>query len=375
MGFLTLMGGVSRAVKKLQKNGGEYYTYLSYSRQFKQLTRQQGFPMGKAEGEDEYINKWKQLSDRVEPWSYRFFSHYVGPTPYIVPENIGHTVIEQELCPIPFREYYNDKNMFPHWVPQENLPATIACRIQDGVILATDMKPIGNRLRPALEPFGSVILKPSVGTCSGIGVMRFTRHGDLWSYDKNPDIILTEKYLLGYGDDFVLQEALTQHPDLAKFNPTSANTLRIAVYRSVVDDAPHVVSAVLRIGKRGEFVDNVHAGGISAGINLETGRIDNFLMDINGNRKTVWNDIDFASTVNFVPSWQQAKALAEDVASRLSHMRLIAFDISIDHTGRPRLIEFNIDGFSFWIFALAGQLSLGDYTDEIIDYCRRKRNR
>lgn len=347
--------------------------HLFYRRQFRKYVRMQGFPAGKAEGEDAYKAKWRQLARRVEPWSYRFFIHYVGHTPDIVPEDIGHMVIENTLNPRIYRDYYSDKNIFPQFVPAEALPATIVCRMGGSQLLDANHAPATGRLNALLEPYSRVILKPSTDTNSGLGVMLFTKSDGVWRYAKDKETVLSEEFLLAYRDDFVLQEALSQHADLARLCSTAINTLRIAVYRSVKDEQPHVIAAVLRIGHQGEFVDNAHAGGRSTGINLETGELQDRVFDQYGRSYSTWNEIDFSKNHFTVPAWQEAKQLACTVSSRLRHMRLTAYDIAIDASGHPKLVEFNVDGFAFWIFYYAHQLPLGTYTDEIIDYCKQKR--
>ena len=68
------------------------------------------------------------------------------------------------------------------------------------------------------------------------------------------------------GDDIILQEALEQHSDIAKFNKSSINTLRLSVYRSIKDEVCHITGVIMRIGYSGSVVDNAHQGGCFVGI-------------------------------------------------------------------------------------------------------------
>lgn len=238
------------------------------------------------------------------------------------------------------------------------------------MLLGKDYEPLKTSVEAQLASYNRVILKPSIDSCSGHGVMLFKRQGDRWCDTENDCITLTEKFLYGYGNDFILQEALSQHPDIAKFNPSSINTLRLAVYRSVVNEEAHVVAAVMRIGKNGAFIDNAHAGGRFVGIDIHTGKLMKSVCDQYGNVQNSWNGYDFSITENKVPSWEKAVDLCKQIALRISHMRLIAFDIAIDADGNPRLVEFNVDAFGFWVFMYTNQTVFGPYTDEVINYCK-----
>jgi hypothetical protein len=82
--------------------------------------------------------------------------------------------------------------------------------------------------------------------------------------------------------------------------------------------------------------------------------------------------VDYATSQHIVPSWEQVKALVEKVTSRLYHVRLVAFDITVDSNGVPKLVELNVNGFAPWLFYYTGQDVFGEYTDEIIAYCKSR---
>lgn len=91
----------------------------------------------------------------------------------------------------------------------------------------------------------SIILKPAIDSKGGSGIMLFNYVDGHWM---SGDIELTEDFLYGYGNDFALQEIVKQHDDLARFNQSSVNTIRIAVYKSVQDDRARVTASYIRIG-------------------------------------------------------------------------------------------------------------------------------
>ena len=351
-----------------------YRTYCAYRRQFKRYLLRQGFKNTFVEGEDKYKELWSKLSRRVEPYSYRFFSHYCGKTPYIIPEDIGHTVIERILNPERFRAYYSDKNMYAQYIRKEYLPDTILCRINGCEILNEKNIPLmENEIFPLLLNYSRVILKPSIDSCGGAGVMLFEKMKDGRWIAKKENIELTYSYLLQYSNNFVLQNAIEQYPYLAQFNPTSVNTLRLTVYRSVRTEKVVVPSAIMRIGKCGEIVDNIHAGAVCVGLNPKTGDLMTpYVLNQYGDKFKEWNNIDYSQHSFKIPNWEKVLKLAEYIGSANKHCRLLALDITINKLGEPILIEYNCDGFSFGGAMRCGQIVFGEYTEEVISYCIEK---
>ena len=92
------------------------------------------------------------------------------------------------------------------------------------------------------------------------------RGNSVWMYDSN-EVNANELYQeLRYREDahYVLEEKIVQHPDLAAFHPSSVNTIRIVTLYDDKRDILHFMFAKFRIGNRGAYLDNTHAGGISA---------------------------------------------------------------------------------------------------------------
>ena len=353
-----------------------FYNYkisLYYKKQFKNYLIRKNIRNSYVEGEAEYKKFWSVLSNRIESYSYRFFSHYCGKTPYIIPEDIGHTVIERILNPERFRPYYSDKNMYSQYIRKEYLPKTILCRVNGSLIMDENYHPISNeKINSYLSSYNRVILKPSIDSSSGVGVMLFTKYSDgRWFYKKG-NVELTCSYLEKYSNDFVLQEAIGQCPYMAQFSSTSVNTLRLTVYRSIKTEEVVVPSAIMRIGREGEFVDNAHAGGVFIGLDPETGMlINDYVMNQYGDKLQKWNSIDYSQQKFQIPNWSKVLELAKSVGASNKHCRLLALDISIDENGMPRLIEYNCNGFSFWLFMYCGETVFGRYTEEVVDYCQR----
>lgn len=339
--------------------------YMLYSRYCYRALRQSGFPTGRAEGEGEYHRRWKRLFPLVDPYIYRLFVNYCGPTPDIIPEDILHRIIEERLNPRRYWDVYEDKTMFPHFVGTENTPVSVLARINGSIVLGHDFTPVKEPQRILHEcPYNALILKPSVDTSCGYKVMKFFRIGD--HYQASSGVRLSPEFLQQYGRDWILQEAVEQHPFTARNCNTATNTIRIVVYRSVVDEAPHVTSAYFRFGGRDAVVDNAHAGGRYVALDIESGRLAKFMFDEYGNR------YPFPDADCIMPSWNRAVELSHHVARSIPHHHLFAIDMAIDKNGKPVVVEYNIGGFSSHAGYHVGQTVFGPYTDEVIDFCLKR---
>ena len=155
---------------------------------------------------------------------------------------------------------------------------------------------------------------------------------------------------------------------MSQFNPSSVNTLRIATYRDVNTGRIDVIGAVLRIGGKGSFVDNVCSGGGFIHVD-ENGKLGKFACNEYGVRQSFYNDIDFENNEFIIPDYDRVKKFVCDVAKRMPHMSLFANDIAIDDKGNPRLIEVNTIQFSYWLYQFNGKSIFGEGTDDLLSYC------
>lgn len=165
-----------------------------------------------------------------------------------------------------------------------------------------------------------------------------------------------------------MQEVLKQSSFTAQFNPTSVNTFRVFTYKSVKTNEVHVLGVVFRMGKANAFVDNSHAGGRYIGV-LHDGSFANpCVFDSFGNRFSSFNDVDFANKKFIVPNFQSVLDFSKSVAEKIFHNRTLDLDVMIDEEGNPRLIEFNVDECSPWLYQFTTGPLYGEFTDEVIDY-------
>lgn len=206
------------------------------------------------------------------------------------------------------------------------------------------------------------IIKPSTNSHGGTGI-KLIRHKMIQSAVKT--------LIDGYKDDFVVQEIIVQHPDTAKFNPESLNTIR--VISLFLNGKVTILKSALRCGQNGAEVDNATSGGLMIKIK-EDGFLESFGVDARF-EKIFKTDNGIQIAGNRVTDFYKLKEIVKIYHSRLyPTLHLIAWDFAINREGEPIFIEGNtkVPGI-FWMQMCAGPI-FGDLTKEIIEYVLKNKN-
>lgn len=75
-----------------------------------------------------------------------------------------------------------------------------------------------------------------------------------------------------------------------------------------------------------------------------------------------------------MPYWENIVEFAKEVGRRIPYHRCLNLDVMLRKNGMPVLIEFNIGTMSTWLFQPNSGSCFGEFTDEIIEYCRLHKN-
>lgn len=144
------------------------------------------------------------------------------------------------------------------------------------------------------------------------------------------------------GRKILFQEYVRQHPVMARLYDKSINTIRLVTIKNLSENRIVTIPAILRIGANGSIVDNTSRGGIAVGLDLDTGRLDEygFYKPEYGlkTEKHPNSDIPFATVV--IPYVKEAVEQAMFLHSMLSDVHSIGWDIAIGEEG-PIFIEGN----------------------------------
>ena len=141
----------------------------------------------------------------------------------------------------------------------------------------------------------------------------------------------------------LVQPRIVNHTDLLPLNNGALSTVRVL---TCLDERnrPELVGAILRmaIGSN-HVVDNAHAGGIAAAVDLETGRLG-LASDLGTGAGPGWIGRHPQSGARIegaeLPCWQALRSLVEDAHSTVQGAVLLGWDVALT-PGGPMLVEAN----------------------------------
>lgn len=140
-------------------------------------------------------------------------------------------------------------------------------------------------------------------------------------------------------DAWVVEPVIENCGELKKLYPGSLNTLKVVTVRT--NTGPEIVTAIFRMGNN-TVVDNVHLGGMCAGINIADGRIITPAIDRHF-RQFSSHPITHEKILGItLPYWDEVKRMALEAAEVTPQVRYTSWDIAITPTG-PVLMEGNWD--------------------------------
>ena len=344
--FGKLMSRISKYREMRQKK-------LEMTRKFKNLqVRRKLTKAQKKEIQDFYLDA---IGKKVPLYGHEYFysrngifsKYYIPSTLYLcdlLPKANNHF-----LTP-----FYSDKNFTELLFPGENIAHSILKNI-NGYYYFEDEPVSEEEAILRCQNMQDVILKPSRES-KGKGVKLFSVTDGVVDNDGKPIGQLFKEYKM----NFLIQNKVHQHKDMAALNPTSLNTIRMLTYRSGMEIL--FIYSVIRIGRLGQVVDNQSAGGLSTTIDAD-GKLGKFSFGTVGNDNIEVTDTGIRLEGYQVPSYDKAVAFVKRLHYRLPFIDIVGWDVAIEENGEPILIEFNTKpGLSQSAFASG----MGEYTERII---------
>ena len=151
---------------------------------------------------------------------------------------------------------------------------------------------------------------------------------------------LKKLYELYQKENLIIEEIVQQHKELAKFNESTLNTLRIY---SLIDanNKAKVLFGVARFGRSGLDVDNFHSGGVATEIDVETGIISSNAINIYQEKCTVHPDSKIKFKGFQIPFWEKIVESVEEAAMILPNIRHVGWDVTVNNKGQVEFIEGN----------------------------------
>lgn len=142
---------------------------------------------------------------------------------------------------------------------------------------------------------------------------------------------------------YLIQDKVAQHPFLNAIAPYTTNTFRVVTFVDA-DGEARVHFTTLRLGRRGNAIDNWDSGGLSVGVDRTTGELGPAVLKSALGRE--WVEVHPDSGVRFagerVPGWDGLLDACRRAARLTPGIRYVGWDVALSPEG-PVLIEGNSD--------------------------------
>ncbi len=137
----------------------------------------------------------------------------------------------------------------------------------------------------------------------------------------------------------LIEQPIIQHDEMNRLNSSSVNTCRIV---SVMNEKNEVtlMASFIRIGSGKGVVDNFNSGGMTAKVDINTGKI---IEDAINKEGTVFEKHPVSGTkINGfqIPFFEEAKKMVIEAAKLSKNVRYVGWDVAITNNG-PTLVEGN----------------------------------
>lgn len=174
------------------------------------------------------------------------------------------------------------------------------------------------------------IAKPIEGD-RGRGVFKIPRQ------DSKTDI--EKLYIKCRQDNILLEECIHTHSSIEAFHPSSLNTIRVVTVSNEQESV--IFGALLRMGAGESIVDNTHAGGIFASIDVVSGVIDTDGIDSFGKHYRCHPDTGLQIKGFQIPYWDRIVETCKQASHVMPKTLFAGWDICVHEDGRIELIEGN----------------------------------
>ncbi len=276
-------------------------------------------------------NLWmKKYGIRVDKRWFAHYAHCFGEeSPYYIPDNIFHSIIEPYFNRDDYVKCMSNKNYFEKWLPNVKHVNTIARNIKGLWYDAAFNLLTTKDLLDLINAYGEFVAKPSSDSAGGAGVRFVTGPMDYKKIEELQGV---------FRGDFVIQEVLKQHSSLNQIYPHSVNTIRVMTFNW--KGKVFVLSSLLRMGANGNRVDNMVSGGVNCAVYKDGSLAEKCYNGIG----TCFIGHPNGETLKDKKIYGVKGVLdaAIECHRQLPYMGIISWDFAINEKGEPILIEFNL---------------------------------
>lgn len=131
--------------------------------------------------------------------------------------------------------------------------------------------------------------------------------------------------------EHILEERIKQSEVMQTLNASSVNTVRCITLNT--RDGVIVAYTFLKVGRNGSFIDNGGAGGILAGIDVESGVITTHGYDEFANEYVVHPESGVIFKGYAFPRWDEMRGMCCEMAAMIPGVKCIGWDVALTDSG------------------------------------------
>ena len=255
-------------------------------------------------------------------WKYYYGSVY---------DALQRSRLRKEVFPLEYRIIFEDKNICYQLCIANHLPVPE----QYGMVQKNEIKDFLAKLfnKQSQKQF---IIKPVTGKGGKDIYLAYQKKNQFFLKRNNGQEIPIDEFTLPAQS--VVQEYIEQHSELQKICQ-SVNTVRIITLLTR-SKKTIIIGAFMRFGIQNAFLDNTSQGGVTVGIELNTGKLLKFAYDFKSRIHEAHPTSGFRFEGFQIPLWQDVVDLSKKVQETFSYNKIIGQDIAITNNG-PVIIELN----------------------------------
>ncbi|MCD2137385.1 sugar-transfer associated ATP-grasp domain-containing protein [Salinicoccus halitifaciens] len=287
------------------------------------------------------------------------------------PKLITGSVMRYEVLPV-FNDYdmtgyYGDKNIYDLIIDRSRSAVTVVRSIR-GQYFDADYNTISpeTALELLSKNENGLIIKPSKGN-NGSGIAKLELKGDKVLFEDK--YISVERLLKKFRGNFIVQEMLKQHPNMAAPHPASVNTIRMVTFRW--NNEIKYLLAFARFGSGDDIRDNANVDSSPRIGVKDTGEFFDFGIGQSGEKFTEHPTTGFKfSDLKPIPNYEEFKKFVTDSHKHFIHLDFVSWDIAVGTDGKPVFIEANFAGSTAFYQLVSQKPMFGDMTEEVMKYVK-----
>ena len=249
--------------------------------------------------------------------------------------------------------FLSHKANLHYFIPEVNRPITIIYDVNGHRYDSNNNSINKEQASSLLSSKDEFVYKKAIYTGSGRDVMKYENA----SRSQIDNILNSTNY--------IIQEVVLQHPFMSNFNSSSVNTIRMETLN--LNDTCSVLSAFIRIGAKGSFVDNISGReGMVVGVD-DNGNLCDF-----GLNKDYEKVFVSSSGMKFkgltIPNYSVIKDMIKNFHKSFPVANIINWDVAIAEDGTIKIIEINLDSMNPLYHQIFNGSIFKERSKEVIDY-------